>query len=306
MENSKEYIIGIDLGGTRVKFAVFEANQAIVDQQAHHIRDEGGVWAHQIKALLAALIEARGGPPACIGLAAPGLATPDSRAIAYMPGRLHGLEGLDWAAFFDLGVPVAVLNDAHAAMFAEHWRGAARGFLYAFLLTLGTGVGGAVLADDKILTGTVGRFGHLGHTTLNAKGPKDIASMPGSLEDAIGECTIVQRTAGRFHSTKEMVDAVRSGDAAAEKVWRESIENLACGIASLINVLDPEAVILGGGITNAGSLLFEPLQEALVKVEWRPGGHSVKILRAQLGEYAGAIGAIRFAVLQQQSMQEGR
>ena len=78
----------------------------------------------------------------------------------------------------------------------------------------------------------------------------------------------------------------------------KSIDRLACGIASLINVLDPEAVILGGGIIQADETLFEPLEKALAKYEWRPGGHRVKILRAQLNDYAGAIGAVRFAMLQ--------
>jgi glucokinase len=93
------------------------------------------------------------------------------------------------------------------------------------------------------------------------------------------------------------VEAVKAGSKPAEQIWLISIEHLAVGIASLINVLDPEVVILGGGIISAGPLLFTPLNEMLGKFEWRPGNHSVIIRAAELGNFSGAIGAARFAAL---------
>jgi glucokinase len=115
--------------------------------------------------------------------------------------------------------------------------------------------------------------------------------MPGSLENAIGNCTIEARSQGRYATTHDLVAAYRAGDSAAEQIWLTSIQKLACGVASLVNVLDPEAVIVGGGIARSGPLLFEPLQQAVDKVEWRPSGTRVGILPAQLGELAGAYGA---------------
>ena len=121
--------------------------------------------------------------------------------------------------------------------------------------------------------------------------------MPGALECAIGNWNIRDRTGGRFATTHALLDAYRSGDEFARSVWLASIRALACALASFINILDPEAIILGGGIAQAGDALFDPLREELAQVEWRPAGHAVRILPAKLGEWAGAIGAAREALL---------
>ena len=164
------------------------------------------------------------------------------------------------------------------------------------MLTLGTGVGGAVLADGRILRGHLGRAGHLGHICLDINGAPDIVQTPGSLEDMIGNHNITERAGGRFATTHALIAAYRADDPDATRVWLASIRALACGIASLINVLDPEAVILGGGIAQCGDALFGPLATELERVEWRPAGPGVRLLAAELGEWAGAIGAAREAL----------
>jgi len=126
---------------------------------------------------------------------------------------------------------------------------------------------------------------------VNSDGPPDIVQTPGSLEDSIGDCTIKQRSGGRFESTRELVAAHESGDADATRIWLDSVRQLASGIVSIVNAVDPEFVIVGGGIAQAGPTLFEPLQQFVDKFEWRPLGGSVKIVPATLGEFAGAIGA---------------
>ncbi|HZL33923.1 MAG TPA: ROK family protein, partial [Tepidisphaeraceae bacterium] len=231
------------------------------------------------------------GPAAGVGLAAPGIAAPDGTHIASMQGRLQGVEGLDWTTVLGRGRRVPVLNDAHAALLAEAWIGAARGCGNVMLLTLGTGVGGALMVDGRLLRGHFGRAGHLGHISLNPQGPRDIANTPGSLESAIGNCTVRDRTGGRFSSTHELIAAHRAGDAQATQWWLASVQALAAGIASLVNVADPEVVILGGGIAGAGAALFEPLRGWMDQYEWRPDGKRVRIVGAELGEFAGAIGA---------------
>lgn len=290
------YAIGVDLGGRRVKVALVTPDGKIVDRQAHHITDEDAAWAGQIKELLHQIIAEQTAKPAYIGLAAPGLAAQDQTAIAFMPGRMAGLEGLNWTNWIDCGISIPVLNDAHAALKGEHWLGAAAGFQNAFMLTLGTGVGGAVLANGQILSGAIGRFGHLGHITLDAAGDLDATNTPGSLEETIGDKSIVRRSNGQYPDTKTLIDDVRRGIRNAEGIWQDSLDKLACGIGSLINVLDPEAVILGGGLIQAGELLFQPLSRYLTKYEWRPGGHQVAVIPAQLGDYAGAIGAAKHGI----------
>jgi glucokinase len=130
---------------------------------------------------------------------------------------------------------------------------------------------------------------------LNSDGSPDIVGTPGSLEDAVGDCTVAARSGGRFQSTHDLVVACRAGDADANAVWACSIRHLAVGLASLINVLDPEIILLGGGIAAAGPLLFDPLRIELSRIEWRPDGGGVKIVPAMLGEWAGAVGAGRIA-----------
>jgi len=115
--------------------------------------------------------------------------------------------------------------------------------------------------------------------------------MPGSLEVAIGNDNIRARSRGRFETTHALVDAYRAGDAGAAQIWMASVRALGCAIGSFANILDPEAVIIGGGIARSGEALFEPLQKILDEVEWRPGGGQVKLLPASLGELAGAYGA---------------
>jgi glucokinase len=186
---------------------------------------------------------------------------------------------------------VPILNDAQAALLGEVRAGAARGERNCILLTLGTGVGGAVMCDGHLLRGHIGRAGHLGHISLDPNGALDIVQTPGSLEDAIGECTLVTRSNSRFGSTEELVRAHQSGDENATRIWTQSVRALAAGIVSLVNVLDPATVILGGGIARAGDALFSPLQVLLDRWEWRPTGSGVRVVPAQLGDFAGAFGA---------------
>ena len=157
--------------------------------------------------------------------------------------------------------------------------------------TAETGVGGAAIVDGHPLRGRLGRAGHFGHVSLDPNGSPDITGTPGSLEDAIGDSTVQARSHGRFSSTRALVSAARRRDSDARKIWLASVRALAAGITSLINALDPEVVILGGGITQAGSALFSPLRGFLNRFEWRPGGARARIVRAKLGDRAGSFGA---------------
>jgi glucokinase len=285
--------LGIDLGGTQIKAAVFSEEGMILHRRTAPTEDapQDGVpkFAERVRALCDELAQAARQAIDRVGLSAPGLAARDGRAIAFMPGRMHGLENFDWSSY--LGREVPVLNDAHAALLGEVWQGAARDLRDVVLLTLGTGVGGAILADGKLLRGHLGRAGHFGHLCLNPCGAPTITGMPGGLENWIGNHNISERTRGRFATTHELVSAFARGDEFAAEVWLRSVRALGCAVASLVNVLDPEAVVIGGGIASAGDALFAPLREVLDETEWRPLGQSVMVRPAQLGEWAGATGA---------------
>jgi glucokinase len=278
--------LGFDIGGTYLKGVAINRAGTILARRSKRIGNEslpnaiGSMAADGLSQVFAQI-------PRC-GLAAPGIASPDGSSIWWMHGRREDVQGVEWSNALHRWKPIVVLNDAHAALLGEIYHGAAKGCANVFMLTLGTGVGGAAIADGRILRGHLGRAGHLGHICLDPHGIPDIVNTPGSLEDAIGDCTIERRSGGRFKSTAELFAAE---DAEAQKVWLDSIRALACGIGSLINVLDPELVILGGGMIAVGERLFAPLRAELERVEWRPHGRAVRIVPAAAGEYAGALGA---------------
>jgi glucokinase len=157
-------------------------------------------------------------------------------------------------------------------------------------------VGGAILTDGKLWRGALGRAGHFGHVSIDTTPSQSIAGTPGALELAIGNCSIGERSGGRFETTLALMEAHRSGDAEATAIWETSVRALGRAVVGFINILDPEAVIIGGGIARAADDLFGLLASELEKFEWRPHGHRVQILPAALGEWAGALGAAKFAL----------
>jgi len=289
------YAIGVDIGGTNIKCVAVDDDGAVRVQRCEPTGDEAGDWARIVPELVAS-IEADFGAAAEVGVASPGLAARDGRTIAWMQGRMAGVQGFDWSMHLARARPVPVLNDAHAALLGEAWLGAAIGARDVVMLTLGTGIGGAALVNGRLLRGTQGRAGHVGHITVDADGARDIVGMPGSLEDAMGDCTLAARSGGRFTTTAQLVAAYRDGDPDATSVWLRSIRRLAVAIASLVNVLDPELIVLGGGISGAADALFDPLAAQLDDIEWRPLGRPARIVPAVLGPYAGALGAARHAL----------
>jgi glucokinase len=289
------YAIGIDIGATNVKGVVVRADGEILASDQFETGDLEKAWAGRVTQYVADVERAHGSAH-WIGIAAPGLAAADRRSIAWMQGRLSSIQGFDWTHHLGRRSVVPVMNDAHAALVGETWLGAAKGAQNAVMLTLGTGVGGAVLCDGKLLRGHIGRAGHLGHVSLDPDGTADIVRTPGSLEDAMGDHTVSRRTAGRYSSTADLIAAYKAGDKQATTVWLRSVKCLAAALATIINVVDPQTIILGGGIAQAGAALFDPLEKFLDAFEWRPDDHRVRVVPAALGERAGALGAARYAM----------
>jgi glucokinase len=286
-----DYAIGLDIGGTSLKSVAATERGEVLSRGVTPIDASDADWPARVRERLHQIEREHGSRAGHIGVGAPGIAAPDGRSIFWMQGRLGEVEGLDWTTFLDRPPLVPVLNDAQAALMGEVWKGAAAGAKNVILLTLGTGVGGAAMVDGRLLRGHIGRAGHLGHVSLDPDGPPDITGTPGSLEVAIGNCTIRERTGGRYESTLSLAAAHAAGDEAAGWVWLQSVKALAAGVAGLINVLDPEIVIIGGGISAAGAALFDPLRKHLESFEWRPHGREARVVPAVLGEYAGALGA---------------
>lgn len=288
--------IGVDLGGTRIKTVAVDGEGGLLYQEYTPTNDGYENWKQTIQGSIIQAKEKLGLGNYVVGISAPGIPDQYNSVIEFMPGRLHGLENFDWSGFLDR--KTWVINDAVAALMAEATLGAARNRKNAVMLTLGTGVGGAILIDGKPYQGNYQKAGHIGHISLNCEDGVDITGMPGSLEDAIGNCTIQKRSMGEYKDTHSLLDAYRKGDHFARWVWLTSVRKLAVAIASISNMISPECVILGGGITEAGQDLVEPLERFLSLYEWRPGGNKVEIVKAQYNDMAGAIGAACFASVQ--------
>lgn len=292
-------MLGLDIGGTQIKMVLVSRDGKLLDSQYVDTQDESvNDWPSYVREVVHAFQSQTSSKDSLIGISGPGLTAHDNRSIAWMQGRMEALQDVDWTETFKSShtIPIPILNDAHAALLGECWQGPAQGYQNAILLTLGTGVGGAILSNGKLLQGAIGRAGHLGHISLNANGDLDIVNTPGSLEDAIGNCTIEKRTGGRFTSTHALVEAHKNGDSFATGVWLESIHHLACALVSFINIVDPEVIVLGGGIARTGDHLLKPLRDEMDKLEWRPLGDAVPIVLASLGDLAGAYGAAYFAM----------
>lgn len=293
--------IGIDLGGTRIKSARFDLDSGTLIATAMKPTRDGEIingepaFAVGIRELVHQHEQEQGGKAAMVGISAPGLADRQGTCIRFMPGKLEGLENLVWADFLERSA--ACLNDAHAALMGEIWQGAAKDLADVVMLTLGTGVGGAVVSGGRLLHGHIGRAGHLGHVTVDLDAPPDLANTPGSIEQQIGNGYLAQRTHGRFTMTSDLLVAIEAGDVEAKAVWDRSIQALAANVASVINAFDPEIVLLGGGIANAWEHVELGLTRWLDQYEWRPGGHRVPVRQAALGEWAGCYGALYFAQL---------
>ncbi len=286
--------IGIDLGCTNIKAVLMDAGGTVLQEwrgETHEPDDRA--WKGAIQKIVREFQALA--PAAPIGLSAPGLANEANTCIAFMPGRLPGLENFNWSTH--IGQRVFVVNDAHAALMAEATFGAAKSCRHAILLTLGTGVGGGILIDGALYQGLHQMAGHLGHATVQSTTHlADVTNMPGSLEDAIGNLTIKARSLGRFETTWDLVAAYQQGDPFATWLWLDSVRKLAVAIASFINILSPELVVIGGGISRAEENLVTPLRHFLDVYEWQPGGKKTPLALAHFSDAAGAIGAAAFAL----------
>jgi len=285
--------IGIDIGGTYIKGVLIDDGE-IKNKVTKETNDHQGLWQQATAAVLEELIGNTNGQAKCVGLSAPGLTDNENRTISCMPGRLEGLEHFDWTGF--LKQDVHVLNDAHAALVAESRWGVAADIPNVVMLTLGTGIGGGLLINGQLQQGFLHRAGHLGHISIDsASESRGITGITGSLEDAVGEATLSQRSLGKFNSSRDLVTAYLAGDTWATYVWLTTVRKLALGIVSFCNIISPDLVVLAGGITKAKEHLLGPISTFMDLYEWRPGGHATPIKLAKFEEFAGAIGAALFA-----------
>ncbi len=292
----RKIAIGIDLGGTIIKGVLIDELGTVLaeDRKETHGQD-AAYWKKSVAGMIDHLGKQTRQTVDIIGLSAPGLSDEQNSCIAFLPGRLSGLENFIWSDF--IGQKVFVLNDAKAALMAEAAFGAAKGIQHAVLFTLGTGVGGGILINGQLYQGQYQMAGHVGHLCVDASSEETgITGTPGTLEEAIGNSSVNRRSHGIYSSTMELLDDHRKGDPFATWLWLSSVRKLSLAIASVCHVLSPEMVVLSGGITQANEDLMKPLRKFLALYQWRPGGKETVVVFARFADLAGAIGAAGFAL----------
>ncbi|ADK82716.1 ROK family protein [Sediminispirochaeta smaragdinae] len=296
------YYVGLDMGGTKLKAAVLDEGYQIIKtfyctpQNEKTTREMcSGEWKKLITPYLAELEQEYHALPSAFGISTPGIPKKDHTAIGHMPERLTDIQGLDWSELLKYPGKIYTVNDAKAAFIGEIQADELKHIKNICMLTLGTGVGGAAKVDGILLEGNIGRAGHLGNMSVDMEGRQALTGIPGGLDNLVGNCQISERTHGLYDDPLGLEMDYVKGDPAAVEYWLKMVKALAVGIASLINILDPEIVIIGGGIANAGKNLFGPLKRYLDLYEWRPYGIPTKIIPAANGDFSGAIGAAIFA-----------
>jgi len=199
-----------------------------------------------------------------------------------------------------LGRPAVLENDATAAAAGEHRFGAGAGTRNMIYLTISTGVGGGSVVDGRLYRGASGNGGELGHVTVDWQGRECRGcGRRGCLEAYVSGTSIAERAAeaGLTGATAADVAAgARAGEPRAVAVWDETVEALACGVTSIVNLFDPEMVVIGGGVSATGEQLLAPVRERVHAQAMSPAGGTVEIVTAALGDRVGVVGAAAIAI----------
>ena len=286
-------VIGIDLGGTAIKLGRFtEDGTALAELTVSTPQPSTPEAVVDAMAIAVNQIDPQGEAIA-IGVGTPGPADTTGR-IARVAINLAGWKDVPLADRLEdkTGRPVILANDANCAGLGEAWLGAARDFQDSIMLTLGTGVGGAVILNGELFVGRHGTGAELGLITLNPEGHPCNSGNQGSLEQHVSVQAVRRRTGKEPH---ELAELAKNGDPQAIAFWEQYGRELAAGLASLVYVLTPEAIVIGGGI-SASLDLFSPSLTAEFETRVLPSSREgLQILPATLGNQAGRIGAAKLA-----------
>lgn len=286
-------VLGIDLGGSAIKLGRF-------NQDGHCLQSLTVPTPQPATpdAVLVAMVNtiAQVDPDRqaiAIGVGTPGPTDATGR-IARVAINLSGWHDVPLADWLEAKTdrPTVLANDANCAGLGEAWLGAGRWYRNLILLTLGTGVGGAIILDGKLFTGHHGSAGELGLITLNPDGPPCNSGNRGSLEQYTSVPAIRRRTGMEPDALSALATA---GDAKALAFWQDYGRDLGVGLASLVYVLTPEAIVIGGGVCASADLFFPAIQAELEQRVLASSRAGLQLLRAELGNQAGMVGAARLA-----------
>jgi glucokinase len=309
-------VIGVDLGGTKLLAGVVDE-----EHEVHHRAfrlGRGGSAKEVIDHLVEVIDEVReaaGGDIDVVGLGIPALVD-QQRGVAQASNHLPLVD----VPVRDLvsertGLPVVVDNDGNMAMLAEWWWGAAQGVSNAVLLTLGTGIGGGLLVNDALIRGAVGAAGELGHMVIDAAGPPCPGACPGRgcLEAFVSGTALGREglrvaheepdsalgralSAGTSITGALVTELAHDGDPLSCALVEQMGRYLGVGLTSLVNMFDPEVIVIGGGAIAAGELLLAPARDVVARRALEINRSDVRIVSARFGAESGMLGAACMAL----------
>lgn len=308
-----KYCFGVDIGGTFVKLGLFTTEGELLDKWQIPTRreDQSSHVLPDIAASVAAKLEEKGiskDDVTGIGFGTPGPVTEDG--VAVCPANLDWVNKPVAKELTELtGFPAKGGNDVNVAGLGEMWRGGAKGYKNVVVVPIGTGVGAAIIVNGKIVTGTRGAAGEVGHIHVDDEiqepcGCKAVGCVE-QFSSATGLVRMAKKALAEGKETslrdleevtaKDVIDAAKAGDAVADAIFDKFCDYLGYSLAATAAVIDPEIFIIGGGVSKAGQVLVDRVQAYFKKYAW-PGIRDIKFALAELGNDAGICGAASIAI----------
>lgn len=307
------YIVGIDVGGTNiVAGTVAQDGSEILGVLSEPTQAEGGpdaVVERIVDLARASMARAAGREIAGVGIGAPGPLDTKTGMVLLTPNLGWVNMPLRDRVASALAMPATLDNDANCAVFGEWWRGAARGAEHVVGLTIGTGIGGGIVLNGEIYRGASDIAGEIGHMTIDSTGRRCKCGNYGCLEayasgpaiaaravegiEAGADSALPRYVAGDLRKVTAQVvyDAAHDGDEYALEVVRDTAKFLGAGVANIINIFNPQVVVICGGVTRAGDRLFVPLRSEVKRRAFKPAVDVCRILPGELPGTAGVWGA---------------
>ena len=316
--SQKKFVVGVDLGGTNVRAAVLErASEKIIargDNLPSFALDGVAATAGQIALAAETAIHKASVDKEQVlgvGVAVPGHVKPREGMVMWAPNFRDRWQGVQIVQPVQeaLGLPVQIGNDANLAALGEYRFGVGREVRHLAMITLGTGIGGGIIVDGRLLEGVDGGAAEIGHTIVNPGGRAGNSSF-GSVEGEAQRDAIIERAArkiqegyptslgeitdfDRFSLTPALIaQEAQKGDQVAIEVFEETGYYVGLCAANLINLLNPEMIVIGGGIAQAGELILEPIRRTAYACAVRSLSRSCRIVPAELGDNAGIFGGV--------------
>ncbi|OQY16648.1 MAG: transcriptional regulator [Anaerolineaceae bacterium 4572_32.2] len=319
---SKHIVIGIDLGGTKISTALVESDGKIIAQDYRKTMAAEGQQAVIERILNSArqvMSQAKvtRSQVAAVGICAPGPLDIEA-GVVVAPPNLPGWERVPLKQLIEdnLGITTFLENDANAAALSEHRFGAGRGVEHMIYITVSTGIGGGLILDGKLYHGASGMAGEVGHITIEPGGPLCGCGNRGCLE-ALASGTAIARVARERVAqnvptlmtdmtdgdperitARLVAEAASRGDSEAQEILSEAMDYLGIGMANLVNLFNPQLIVIGGGLMNIGEKLFRPVRRAIDQHTFTPATQAVRVVPAALGDNAGVLGAAAVALSQ--------